>query len=104
MTLSSALERHVATGALNRTVALAGTMFTATAELGRHRGRRFSLHLAITTYRDGRRKTRAEVWSEDHRIGRPPLEANWPAVKALREIAAGDDSDEVLLRLLDAAL
>lgn len=102
--LQETLDRHVATGALNRTPALQGVMFTATTELGRHQEEGFSLHLTIITYRDGTTTTRAEVWSGDMRVQRAPLEANWPAVKALREIAAGNTGDEVLARLLDAAL
>ena len=104
MNLNAVLERHVASGALSRVPALRGIMFSATTELGRHDDEGFTLHLTIITYRDGTRMTRAEVWSGDERIPRAPLEANWPAVKALREIAAGDSGDEVLARLLDAAL
>jgi len=104
MSLQSVLERHVATGALNRTPARCGVMFTATTTLGRHHDEDFTLHITIVSYRNGSRMTRTEVWSGEDPIPRAPLEANWPAVKALREIAAGDSGDEVLARLLDAAL
>lgn len=104
MTLQAALDRHVASGALRRTTALSGTMFTAATELGMRGGEPFSLHLFIITFRDGTRAVRSEVWHEGRRVTKAPLEVNWPAVKALREIAAGDTGDEVLTRLLDAAL
>lgn len=104
MNLDSVLERHVASGALSRVPALRGIMFSATTELGRHHDEQFTLHLTIVSYRDGTRMTRAEVWSGDQRVQRAPLEANWPAVKALREIANGNSEDEVVSRLLDAAL
>ena len=102
--LQAALDRHVATGALSRVLGLQGILFTATTELGRHRDEGYSLHITIVSYRDGTTTTRAEVWSGEERIPKAPLEANWPAVKALREMAAGNTGDEVVARLLDAAL
>ena len=87
-----------------RTPGLSGVMFNATAELGEHRGTEFCLHITIVTYHDGTKLTRAQVWSGDDIVEKAPLEVNWPAVKALREIAAGDEGDEVVARLLDAAL
>lgn len=104
MNLQATIDRHVATGALTKTPARGGTMFTATTDLGRHRDEWFTLHISIVEYRDGSLTSRAEVWSGDMLVRRAPLEANWPAVKALREMAAGNDGREVLARLLNAAL
>lgn len=102
--LTAMLERHVATGAMSRTPAASGEMFTASTELGRFRDDTFSLHITIIRYRSGTRSIRTEVWAKDRRVPKPPMEANWPVVKALRELAAGDMGDEVIVRLLSAAL
>lgn len=104
MNLQAALDRHVATGALTQTAALGGIMFTATTDLGRRGNEAFTLHLTIVNYHNGEMTTRAEVWSGDELVRRAPLEVNWPAVKALREMDAGDKGRDVIARLLNAAL
>lgn len=104
MTLDATLRRHARAGSLSRTVMLNCAVFTTTTHLGTHRGQDYSVSITVISYVNGGHRTTTEVWSGDQQVDRAPLEANWPAVKALRELHAGDQGEDVVTRLLEAAL
>ncbi|SDH33773.1 hypothetical protein [Microbacterium sp. 77mftsu3.1] len=104
MTLNATLQRHIQSGHLQAARTPSGTRLAATAPLGRHGDVEYEVAVTITITYTGHRKTVTSAWAGGSRVQKVPLEANWPAVKAMREIEAGDQGEDALRRLLDATL
>lgn len=107
MSVVEDLDRLVTTGALTRHGMVNADMYTHHGPLGEANGEAFTVAVTIFVYDNAAAPLRAhaEAWLGQTRVLRPPLEANWPAVKAMRELEASpDDIDDVIRRLLAAVL
>jgi hypothetical protein len=105
VTLVDDLDRFVTTGALTRTGMVNADMYSFTGPLGEYGGEAFTVAVSVFAYDNGTIRTHGETWLGEHRVLLPPLEANWPAVKAMRELDADpDDVDNVTRRLLAAVI
>ena len=105
MSLVDDLDRLVTTGALVRSGMVNADLYTFQGPLGEFAGEAFTVAVSVFAYDNGTIRTHGETWLGEDRVLRPPLEANWPAVKAMRELDADPaDIEDVTRRLLAAVI
>jgi len=102
-TAAAALERLAADGAVTKVPGINGNAYSATTWVGEYAGRSYTLAATVFVYANAPARVKADVIHDGKLVKRPPLQANWPVMKAVREIADGNQSEEVILRLLNAA-
>jgi hypothetical protein len=99
--LPEVLEHLATTGAMRRADTQRATMFCHTGDLGTFGQQTYTVVLTVFV-RDGDVRAHAEVWLGEMLVPAPPLEVNWPAVKAMRELRQTGQSADVIERLLTA--
>lgn len=104
MRVLAVLEAAASAHQLLRIPCSRGIVYGYSGPLGEHDGEAYTVALTITCPGDGTYHASAQAWLGEHLVAHPPLQANWPTVKALRELHAGDTSEDVIGRLLTGIL